>query len=135
MGERGGPMRRCGTPILAGMLLASLAFDARCTSEDEGQDQPGTPRPIDATTLRHKVLCGYQGWFRCSGDPANEGWRHWSRDTTKMTPEAVTFEMWPDMSEATAGEKFPAPGFTHPDGSQAHLFSSAHPLTVQRHFD
>jgi hypothetical protein len=116
------------------MLLASLAFADRCTSGDEGQDQPGRPRTIDATTLRHKVLCGYQGWFRCPGDPAGEGWRHWSRDSRRITPDSVTFEMWPDMSEATAGEKYPAPGFTHADGTQAHLFSSAHPLTVDRHF-
>lgn len=27
------------------------------------------------------------------------------------------------------------PGFTHPDGSRAHLFSSAHPKTVLRHFE
>jgi len=24
---------------------------------------------IDAMTIRHKVLCGYQGWFRCPDDP------------------------------------------------------------------
>ena len=23
---------------------------------------------VDATTLHKKVLCGYQGWFRCPGD-------------------------------------------------------------------
>ena len=34
----------------------------------------GRPAPpaVDATTLKHKVLCGYQGWFRCPGDPAGE---------------------------------------------------------------
>jgi hypothetical protein len=89
---------------------------------------------IDATTLRRKVLCGYQGWFRCPGDPAGEGWRHWSRDRTRITPEALTFEMWPDMSEYAAEERYPADGFTYPDGKQAHLFSSAHPATVARHF-
>lgn len=29
-----------------------------------------TRSDIDATTIRYKVLCGYQGWFRCPGDPA-----------------------------------------------------------------
>src|SRR5262249_42857847 len=43
--------------------------------------------------------------------------------------------MWPDLSEFTAEEKCEAPGFTHPDGKQAYLFSSAHPKTVARHFD
>ena len=43
--------------------------------------------------------------------------------------------MWPDTSEFAADEKYPAPGFTHPDGTPAHLFSSAHPKTVERHFE
>lgn len=95
---------------------------------------PAAPVVIDAASLRHKVLCGYQGWFRCPGDPAGEGWRHWSRDSKRIAPETVTFEMRPDTSELTAGEKYAAPGFTRPDGTQADLFSSAHPLTVERHF-
>ncbi len=90
---------------------------------------------VDSTSLRHKVLCGYQGWFRCPGDSTEEGWRHWSRDRAQITPKSLTFEMWPDLSEFLDDEKFEAPGFTHPDGSQADLFSSAHPRTVRRHFD
>ena len=35
---------------------------------------------IDATTLRGRVMCGYQGWFRCPGDAADMGWIHWSGD-------------------------------------------------------
>jgi hypothetical protein len=89
---------------------------------------------IDATSLRKKVLCGYQGWFRCPGDPADIGWRHWSRDAKKITPRTLTFEMWPDTAELTAEEKYPAPGFSHADGRPAFLFSSAHPRTVERHF-
>lgn len=105
------------------VLLASFGFAA---------DAPRAV--IDAGTLRHKVLCGYQGWFRCPGDPAGEGWRHWSRDSRRISPDSLTFEMWPDTSELTAAERYPAPGFTNPDGTQAHLFSSVHPLTVDRHF-
>src|SRR5439155_26623345 len=77
---------------------------------------------------------GYQGWFRCPGDPAGRGWLHWSRNPSRLTPRTVTFEMWPDLSEYTDAEKYPAPGFSYPDGKQAHLFSSAHPRTVERHF-
>lgn len=90
---------------------------------------------INAKTLRRKVLCGYQGWFRCAGDPSGRGWVHWSRDSQRIAPETLTFEMWPDMSEYSEEEKYPAPGFTHPDGSQAYLFSSADPQTIERHFD
>jgi hypothetical protein len=100
----------------------------------EGPAAPAAAPAIDATTLRHKVLCGYQGWFRCPGDPSGEGWRHWSRNSRTIAPDTVTFEMWPDTTECAADEKYPAPGFTNPDGTQAHLFSSAHPATVARHF-
>ncbi len=89
---------------------------------------------IDAATLRGKVVCGYQGWFRCPGDAANLGWVHWSRTRRQITPESLTFEMWPDMREYGAGERFAAPGFAYPDGRQAELFSSDSAVTVLRHF-
>ncbi len=96
--------------------------------------QPDTVKVADATTLRGSVMCGYQGWFRCPGDAADMGWIHWSRDSRRITPLALSFEMWPDMTEYPAAERFAAPGFTHPDGSQAYLFSSDNPATVLRHF-
>lgn len=120
-------MRRSGPALLATALIF--------TPGPVSGDDRSVGRDIDATTLQHKVLCGYQGWFRCPGDPAGEGWRHWSRDSGRITPGSVTFEMWPDLSEADADETFPAPGFTDPDGRPAHLFSSAHPKTVRRHFE
>ncbi len=87
---------------------------------------------VDATTLRGKVMAGYQGWFRCPGDAAGLGWAHWSRDRKRIAPETLTFEMWPEMSEYP--ERFAAPGFTYPDGKQAELFSSDSAATVLRHF-
>lgn len=100
-----------------------------------GEEKLPAAADIDATTLHNKVLCGYQGWFRCPGDPADEGWVHWSRDRAKINPETLTFEMWPDVSELSDDEKYPAPGFTDPDGKPACLFSSANPKTVERHFE
>ncbi|MEI7728219.1 MAG: glycoside hydrolase family 71/99-like protein [Verrucomicrobiota bacterium] len=90
---------------------------------------------VDATSLRGKVMCGYQGWFRCPGDAANLGWIHWSRNSKGITPETLTFEMWPDMTEYGVAERFPAPGFAHADGSPAQLFSSDNQATVHRHFE
>ena len=90
---------------------------------------------VDVGSLRGKVLCGYQGWFRCPGDGANEGWIHWSRDSQRLAPETLTFELWPDLTEYSAGERFAAPGFTNADGTQAYLFSSYRPETVLRHFE
>ncbi len=53
---------------------------------------------VDATTLHKKVMCGYQGWFRCPGDGANS-WFHWSSSQSQITTNTLTFEMWPDMSD------------------------------------
>jgi hypothetical protein len=99
-----------------------------------GITKPLPAADVDATTLHHKVMCGYQGWFRCPNDPANEGWRHWSRDADKIGPNTFTFELWPDLSEFDEDEKYPVPGFKFPDGNTANLFSSVNPKTVLRHF-
>lgn len=50
-----------------------------------------------------------------------------------MGPGNVTFEAWPDMSEASPSEKQPT-SFRHSDGTPATLFSSYNPETVDRHF-
>lgn len=85
---------------------------------------------VDSDSLTGKVICGYQGWFRAAGDPAGQGWGHYiGSDFTDLT-----VEMWPDMLEYTDEEKYPVPGWTHTDGSQATLFSSANKRTVLRHF-
>jgi hypothetical protein len=89
---------------------------------------------VDATSLSGKVMCGYQGWFRCPADAANLGWVHWSRNLHRILPATLTFELWPDMSDYGADERFPAPGFTYPDGQGAQLFSSDNAATVRRHF-
>jgi hypothetical protein len=123
---------RAGWTSTGASVLVAAAMFAPAHSEKPAA--PVTSPAIDTTSLRHKVLCGYQAWFRCPGDPAGEGWRHWSRNPSKITPDSVTFEMWPDTSEYADEEKYEAPGFTHADGKPAHLFSSAHPKTVERHF-
>lgn len=100
---------------------------------DPASDNTSDRRPT-ADTLHGKVLCGYQGWFRCPGDGTSDGFLHWSRNARRLTPDTVTVEMWPDMSDYTDSERYPVPGFHFPDGQPATLFSSAHPRTVQRHF-
>ena len=85
---------------------------------------------VDAATLTGKVICGYQGWFRAAGDPSGAGWVHYVHGDFND----LTVEMWPDMLEYGADEKYPVPGWTHADGKQATLFSSANKRTVLRHF-
>ncbi len=89
---------------------------------------------IAADTLHHKVLCGYQGWFRCAADGSDEGWLHWSGNRNRVTPDSLTVEMWPDMSDYNESERYAVPGFSGPDDQPASLFSSANQRTVERHF-
>ncbi len=115
--------------IVWGMSLAHLSFGA-----DPQSSLPAT-KPVDRQTLRHKVLCGYQGWFRCPGDGAEEGWLHWSRNRNHVTPESLTVEMWPDTSEFGEDEKYLVPGLHSADDQPAYLFSSANQRTILRHFE
>ncbi|MCW1921804.1 TIM barrel protein [Luteolibacter arcticus] len=82
--------------------------------------------------LDGKVLCGYQGWFRCGDDGSNNGWHHYAVNG-KFEPGYSHIEMWPDMSELAPGERH-ATAFRHADGSVAEVFSSMHPDTTRRHF-
>src|SRR5262249_2530001 len=90
------PMR--GSRRLAAVSFLALAAILVVVASTPGDDKPTAPAkstPIDASALHHKVLCGYQGWFRCPGDPADHGWRHWSRNGKRIAPATLTFEMWP----------------------------------------
>lgn len=115
--------------------LLLVCFLLAASSISRGGDEPRSVDVVATDSLHRKVMTGYQGWFRCPGDAAKQGWRHWSRNGQRIAPETVTFEMWPDLSEFGADEKYPATGFTHQDGSAASLFSSTHPTTVDRHFE
>jgi hypothetical protein len=89
---------------------------------------------VDTSTLEGKVMTGYQGWFNAQGDGANLGWTHWARNRSKpFAPGNVTVDLWPDMTEASASERFPT-GFKHANGETAVVFSSHHRVTVLRHF-
>jgi len=79
-------------------------------------------------------MAGYQGWFRTPADGTKRGWIHWSTQTTQITPETISFDMWPDTSEYGKDELVPAAGFRFANGSQAFLYSAANPKTVLRHF-
>jgi hypothetical protein len=90
-----------------------------------------TTTAIDSNyTLVGKVMCGYQGWFNCPDDGAEQGWVHWG--TGDFTPNNCTVDMWPDMTEMSPGEKFLASAFD--DGNDHYVFSSHNYDTVVRHF-
>ena len=89
---------------------------------------------VDTSTLKGKVMVGYQGWFNCEGDGADIGWKHWGRKHSRPPgPGNITVDLWPDVNEFDADERY-ATGFRLPDGSPAEVFSSANRKTVHRHF-
>jgi len=120
-----------GTAVFFCALSGANADNSAATAE------PMAAAPaVDASTMHHKVMCGYQGWFTCPGDGSGFGWSpHWSDNPNRVTAKTVHVEYWPDMTELGKDERFPVPGFTYPDGSQAQLFSSHKARTVLRHFE
>lgn len=97
---------------------------------------PHAPAGTNRSTLTNKVMCGYQGWFRCEGDGSDRQWTHYieREKNVKLAPGNITIDLWPDTSELSAEEKF-ATSFNLEDGSTACLFSSIKQRTVLRHFE
>jgi hypothetical protein len=103
-------------------------------ASDGGGDAGDAGSPIvEVTTLEHKLLMGYQGWFSCPDDGSQvDRWVHWFRDQTPGAASATT-DMWPDTAELNADEHC-ATGFTTPSGAAAPLYSAYRQKTVVRHF-
>ncbi|MES1180663.1 MAG: glycoside hydrolase family 71/99-like protein, partial [Verrucomicrobiota bacterium] len=88
---------------------------------------------VDASTMNHKLLMGYQGWFSAPGDGSTQNsWVHWFANNTP-TADNANFDFWPDTSELDADELFDT-GMTYADGSSAKLYSAYKQKTVVRHF-
>ena len=62
----------------------------------------GDDAVIDSSTLRGRVMAGYQGWFMTADDGSGMGWRHWAPGTP--TASNIDFDMWPDVREYDADE-------------------------------
>jgi hypothetical protein len=92
----------------------------------------GAAAEVRHPSLAGKVVTGYQGWFRAEGDASGLGWVHYGRGQG-FSPQAYSFDIWPDLTEFTPEERYPSP-FKFADGRTADLFSSVHRLTVRRHF-
>jgi glycerophosphoryl diester phosphodiesterase len=94
-------------------------------------DGPATAG-VDRSKLTGKIMAGYQGWFTVEGDGAETGWRHYSK-RRQFRPGACNIDLWPDVSELDADEKF-LTDFRHANGQPAYVFSSHRQKTVLRHF-
>jgi hypothetical protein len=93
-----------------------------------GPSEPG----VDCSTLRGKVMCGYQGWFAAEGDGCGRGWYHWN-GRNGFKPGSCGIDLWPDVSELDADERYATP-FKLAGGLNAEVFSSFNAKTVLRHF-
>ena len=112
------------------LFLAALAVFVVAGCASRVVAPPGPRHP----TLDRKIVVGYQGWYRTPGDGSEMGWWHYrGRPGERFEPGHLGIDYWPDVSELTTTERFATP-FKHPDGSTAEVFSSHHPVTVERHF-
>jgi len=118
---------------LVSFILQQIAFalpKENVLKSYEGPSIPGS----DPSTLKGKVMTGYQGWFNCEGDGANLGWTHWAKDRKgTFGPGNITVDLWPDVSEYDDDELYTT-AFRYKDGTPAKTFSSHNRKTVIRHF-
>jgi hypothetical protein len=91
----------------------------------------GNEQPIDRE-ITGKTICGYQGWFNAKGDGMDLSFRHYQTGKGLFHPGHCTIDLWPDVSEFGAGERYDS-AFGHKDGTTAQVFSSANAKTIARH--
>lgn len=88
---------------------------------------------VDATTMNHKLLMGYQGWFGCPNDgSAPNEWWHWFRNLPP-TATNINTDIMPDLSGLGSNELFYTE-MTYSNGSPVPFYSAAVQQTVVRHF-
>lgn len=87
---------------------------------------------VDRTTLKGKVMCGYQGWFAVPSDSINRGWYHYQKSGV-FQPGKCSIDLWPDVSDLDADERY-ATSFVLSDNSTAYVYSSQNRKSVVRHF-
>ncbi|MDP4238187.1 MAG: PA14 domain-containing protein [Bacteroidota bacterium] len=89
-----------------------------------------TVKPADNTTLKGKVMVGYQGWFRTPNDPEARGWVHWG----DIQNGNYNVDMWPDISQYPKQVLEKAADIKTLSGKPGYLFSSAWPEVADLHF-
>ena len=87
---------------------------------------------VDCSTMKGKVLCGYQGWHAAEGDGCGRGWYHW-QGRNGFKPGSANVDLWPDITELAPEERYATP-FKMADGKAAEVYSAFNAKTVLRHF-
>ncbi len=140
--RRGGILALLGACVF---LAALLCMNAQSPAEgpekltrDQVIDQTMKPfegtseKGVDRSTLKGKVMCGYQGWHAAEGDGCGRGWYHWA-GRNGFKPGSTNVDLWPDVSELGADERYATP-FMTADGKAAEVYSDFNAKTVLRHF-
>jgi len=126
-------------PLITGAMALALTCSLAAQTRDAVLAETLAPhtgkveRGVDVGSLTGKIMCGYQGWFNVEGDGAERGWVHWIKGRGPMTDQNVKVDLWPDLKEYGADERFDT-GLKHADGRTAQVFSSFKKPTVLRHF-
>lgn len=97
-----------------------------------------TPRPVsssqtvDSSTIKGKVLAGYQGWAKVSGSK----WKHWSKDGKEPDPSKKNehFEMVPDVREYPSAALHDTRFRHNGDNSVVKLYENSKDGVVDLHF-
>jgi len=97
--------------------------------------------PIDPTSIVGKVVCGYQGWFTCTGDgsPINQ-WTHWSPTNPPQAGIApnpnpnLTFDAYPDVSIYNPASLYQTNFASLGGGAPSQLFSDYHLDVTDKQF-
>ena len=105
------------------LLTVAVALAAIWAGAAHGQDR------VDNSTLNHKFILGFQGWFACPDDGNAEGWVHWFNAKGK-----ATVDLLPDVSELPAEERCKT-GLTARDNRPIEVFSDQRYSTVFRQFE
>ena len=134
----GADFRVCGYPPVQSVVVQDVPFTNMefqlVLSKPWLQGYAGPTRDeVDASTLRDKVMVGYQGWFSTPNDLNDGGWGHWCRNGV-MTPTNFTIDMWPDLTQYDPGTWVKAGDVPTRRGQPASLFSSSSPEVVRLHF-
>jgi len=83
-------------------------------------------------SLDSTIICGYQGWFACSGDNSPMGgWFHWNGG--QPSPGHQSFEVYPDIVEYSSADLFQTGYAALGDGRPAKLFSAYKQETSDLH--
>src|SRR5262245_54196871 len=108
-------LHACRPVCLVSLLLTvtcAIRLHGAALTRESGVDETLKPysgpsaKGVDTSTLSNKVMCGYQGWFNAEGDGAERGWVHWTKRRGQLGPSTAKIDLWPDVSELGAEERF-----------------------------